>query len=105
MVFCNVSYKQQQQEEALVPKFWGKLWILNQLVRVGHMYYFLLFCSIQTRTLSLNWHVLLTISIVLFSIQSHFLLLSIEQPLVHNQNIIIIFFHFSFSNTELEIHY
>lgn len=55
MVFCNVSYKQQEEEEeALVPKFWGKLWILNQLVRVGHMYYFLLFCSIQTRTLSLN---------------------------------------------------
>lgn len=55
MVFCNVSYKQEEEEEeALVPKFWGKLWILNQLVRVGHMYYFLLFCSIQTHTLSLN---------------------------------------------------
>ena len=54
MVFCNVSYKQQQQEEALVPKFCGKLWILNQLVRVSHMYHFLLFCSIQTHTLSLN---------------------------------------------------
>ena len=31
----------------LVPFFWGRLWILNRLVRVGHMYSFPAFYSIE----------------------------------------------------------
>ena len=30
-----------QQEAALIPNFWGQLWILNRLDRVSHMYLFL----------------------------------------------------------------
>ena len=32
--------------KALVPKFWGQLWILNILVRIGHMHSLPLFYSI-----------------------------------------------------------
>ena len=28
---------QQQQQQALILNFWGRLWILSKLVRVGHM--------------------------------------------------------------------
>ena len=45
--------------------FWGRLWILNRIVRVGHIYSFLSFYSIRSHTLCffLNWHVLFTTSI------------------------------------------
>ena len=48
----------KQQEEALIPKFWGWLWIFEILVRVGDMYSFLLFYSIRNHTFCyfLNWH-------------------------------------------------
>ena len=29
--------QQQQQQQALILNFWGWLWILSKLVRVGHM--------------------------------------------------------------------
>ena len=35
--------------QALVPKFWGWLCILNRLARIGCMYYFSLFYSIKSQ--------------------------------------------------------
>ena len=34
------------QQQALIPNFWGRLRILNKLLRVGHMYSFSPFDSI-----------------------------------------------------------
>jgi hypothetical protein len=34
--------------QALFPELWGCLWILNRLIKVGHMYYFPSFYPIQS---------------------------------------------------------
>ena len=34
------DYSNNNNNQALDPNFWGWLWILNRLVRVGHMYSF-----------------------------------------------------------------
>ena len=33
----TLQQQQQQQQQALILNFWGRLWILSKLVRVGHM--------------------------------------------------------------------
>ena len=40
--------------KTLIPKFLGWLWILNKLIKVGHVYYFPSFYSIQKHTFSLR---------------------------------------------------
>jgi len=42
LVYSHTQQQQQQQQKniALVPNFWGRLWILNKLVRFDHMDFF-----------------------------------------------------------------
>ena len=55
----------QHNEKALIPKFWGWLWILNRLVKVGYMYFFYSLYSIQSHNLC---YLLINISFFLTSI-------------------------------------
>ena len=73
-----MSISNINNNQALVPKIWGRLWTLNKLVRVGHMYSFLLFYSIWSHILCyfLNWHILfffLLLLLILFWSSSTFL--------------------------------
>ena len=67
--------------QAIVLKFWHHIQTLNRLVRFKNMYYFSLFYYIQSHTLdySLNWHVLFTTSInVIFGLLLHFFFCSLK---------------------------
>ena len=62
------SWEVYNNNQASVPKYWGRLWILTRLIRVDHLYSFPPFYSIWSHTLFyfLNWHVLFGLHTIFF---------------------------------------